>query len=246
MEINNKLMLGIQSWSLRGLEDSNKDVIKALKECNIDCLEITGAHVDFKNPIEVDEVIALYKDNNITLTSCGVCSFSNDETENRYIFDFAKKAGIKAISAYIEMDAFDICEKLCKEYDIKLALHNHGKKDAYGTFEKIDAAITKSSKNIGLCIDLAWMMDAGHDPVEALKRYEGRVYGIHFKDFIMKEDGVEEVVLGIGDLDLKSCVNVIKNTDTILYASIEYEENDKNPIPDIKKCIVAVKEILNS
>ena len=138
IKINNELKLGIQSWSFRGLENGNQDISKALKECNIDSLEITQKHVNFQNEQEVDSVIKFYKNNEITLSSCGVCRFVSDKKSNRNIFKFAKKAGIKAISANIDEDALNICEKLCEEYDIKLAIHNHGKNHLYGTYERLE------------------------------------------------------------------------------------------------------------
>lgn len=244
VQINDYLNVGIQSWSFRGLKNGNDDIVNALKECGVDCLEITSKHVDFNNPNKVDSVIELYKSNNVKLTSCGVCNFTKDEKANRNIFEFAKKADIKAISADFNEDALPLCEKLCNEYGIKLAIHNHGKRHLFGNFDKLDEIFSKTTSNIGLCMDLAWMMHAGHDPVEALKRYEGRVYGIHFKDFVIDGDEFDEVVLDKGDLNLKECVALIQKMDTILYTSIEYEEDEENPIPRIKQCVEALKEYL--
>ena len=160
------------------------------------------------------------------------------------VFDFAKKAGIKAISADISEDALELCDRLCDEYGIKLAIHNHGAKHRYGSFQQLDSVFNKTTANIGLCLDLAWMMDAGHDPVEALSRYRNRIYGIHFKDFIINEEGEKEVILGEGNLDLRSCVEIIKNNTMILYASIEFEEDENDPVPAIKQCIKNMALIL--
>ena len=49
-----------------------------------------------------------------------------DHEANRRWFEFAKKAGIKSISANPSEDSFDSLDKLCEEYQIRIAIHNHG------------------------------------------------------------------------------------------------------------------------
>lgn len=54
--------------------------------------------------------------------------------------------------------------------------------------------------------DVAWIDYAKHCPVEVLKKLKGRVKVLHFKDYIIDENGNRKFVsLGKGVVDLKAC-----------------------------------------
>lgn len=237
MKILDKINLGLQSYCLR--EFTQKEaLVEKLKECGLDTVEICGVHVDFHNSEQVDEIIAYLKENGITINSAGVNSFTSDESSTRDYFEFAKKAGLSSLSASIEEDAFDLCERLCVEYGVKLAIHNHGKHDIlYGTFDLLKNTIDRTSSNIGICLDTAWMIDAGDDPVEAIYTFKDRIYGIHFKDFAYDDGNREEAIYGEGSLDSVGVIKALKDIGFKGYASIEYEGEPEKPIHNIKKCI---------
>src|SRR5512133_650429 len=117
--------LGIQSWCFRKFT-TTQQVIDGLRACGVDHLEICGVHGDAVKDPQAARVIDEYRKAGITLSSTGVYSVGNDEAASRRVFDFAKKAGIKAISGYMQFEWMPLAEKLAAEYGIKVALHNHG------------------------------------------------------------------------------------------------------------------------
>lgn len=243
-KIFNEIEVGIQSWCFRGL-NGNKGVIAALKECNIGRLEICGIHVDAADKHQVEEVIGLYKDNNISFNSFGIDLFPNDEAKVKPLFEFAKKTGISALGADPDPDAFGLLESLCNEYSVKLAIHNHGRHHRYGKTSQLKEVFGRTSKNIGLCLDTGWALDAGEDPVRMVDEFSGRLYGIHFKDFNFNESGaVLETLLGEGMLDLEGLAAALKKTGFKGFATIEYEGDEDNPVPGIKKCIENISKVL--
>ena len=73
------------------------------------------------------EVKQKLADAGVRLVNYGVVGLPNDETECRKVFDFAKDMGIETIVAEPPPEALDLIERLCKEYKIKVAIHNHPK-----------------------------------------------------------------------------------------------------------------------
>lgn len=232
--------LGVQSYCYRLF--SNEQIVEQLKECGLNALEICRKHLDLDNGDDADDVLAQYRDNGISFNSYGINPYDGDEAKARRYFEFAKKAGISVLGAKPHPDAFDMLGRLCDEYGVKLAIHNHGRKDAqYGTVGQLEAAISRAPESIGLCLDTGWLIDAGEDPAETARKFAGRVYGVHFKDFQYTEDGERlEVVLGEGRLDLPALVKALKETGFNGYATIEYEGQPEQPTPNIVKCIDAL------
>lgn len=234
--------LGIQSWCFRKLKTA-PEVIAALKECEVDRLEICGVHFDVRG--KYDDVLKTYRNGGIVLSSCGVQHFGTDEAECRASFEFAVAAKIPVISAHIDLEALDLLENLCVEYGKKLAHHNHGRKHKMGSVAAIDELLSRSSDNIGLCLDTAWMLDSGEDPVAVARKYSSRLYGMHLKDFVFDRAGKpEDVIVGTGNLDLPAMVKLLKEIKYKGYLTIEYEADENHPVPALKRCVEEVKQAI--
>jgi sugar phosphate isomerase/epimerase len=181
------------------------------------------------------------------MDSYGQVVFTSDVAEARAVFSFAEEAGIKAITADVDPDAFEKLEPLCEEFGINLAVHNHGRNHRYGHFDELDAVFAKTSMRFGLCLDTAWLLDAGGDPLEAVERYGDRIYGVHLKDFVFDDDGKpEDVILGTGGLDLPAFMKRLEDIGFNGYLSIEYEGDADNPLPKVKECVKVVEDVIGS
>lgn len=232
--------LGVQSYCFRKF--SNEQILHALQACGLQRLEICKVHVNIEADHEPDRVLNLYLSQGIRFNSYGINAFDCDEAKARALFAFAAKAGVKTIGAKPNPDTFDMLGRLCDEYSIKLAIHNHGRKDQlYGTCAQLEAALARAPESIGLCLDTGWLIDAGEDPVAAVRRFAGRVYGVHFKDFAYSQSGeCLEAVLGEGSLDVSGILRALRQTGFNGYASIEYEGEPDDPAPNIKRCVDAL------
>ena len=121
----------------------------------------------------------------------GVVKPTANEAESRKIFEAAKRLGIDILVAEPEAhnkmeelpQVMDVVEKLAKEYNIKVAIHNHpGPKNFYWNPDTVLAAVKGRSELLGACCDVGHYVRSGLDPVECLKKMEGRVIALHFKD----------------------------------------------------------------
>jgi len=237
--------LGIQSYCFRKFLPL-PDLIAALKQAGLSYVEIWPRHIPFDSPAGVQaEALATLRKSGVTVDSYGVIGFDSDEAKNRKIFDFAKRAGVRAMSADPSPDALELVESLCDEYDINLAVHNHGKKHRYGRFDQLDELFGKTSARIGLCLDTAWLLQVGQDPVEAIGRYEKRLYGVHLKDFVFDAEGrPTDVIIGTGGLNLPAFMGRLNRMGFNGYLSLEYEGDADNPLPKVKECIAAVRKVI--
>lgn len=226
--------LGIQSWCFRGLK-GNREIIDALRKCQVNRLEICGVHVDVNHPAET---LKLYRDAGIIISSFGVNFFDTDEAACRKVFEFAVMADFPAISADLNYESLPLVEKLCSEYGKKIAIHNHGRSHALGSVRELETLFSRSSRNIGLCLDTAWMLDAGEDPVAAAEKFRERLYGLHVKDFIFDRTGTpEDVVVGTGNLKLDALAEFLIRTSFNGYLTLEYEGEVDNPTPTLSHCV---------
>lgn len=236
--------IGVQSYCFRAFR-TNEEVVHAVKACGLDALELCPVHLTLEDEGVVDRTLALYRENGICISSYGVCGFTTDEAQARRLFAFARKAGITALSADLDPDALPMLERLCDEYGVKLAVHNHGRKHRYGTFAQLDALFASTSPHIGLCLDTAWMLDAGENPVAAAEHFADRLYGVHLKDFIFARNGApEDVIVGTGNLDLVALFDVLERNGFNGYLTLEYEGDVQNPIPSVARCVEQLRNTL--
>ena len=184
----------------------------------------------------------------LTITAQGVNRFFNDHAANKRVFEFARKLGIHTITANPQPDAetFDSLDKLVAEYDIRIAIHNHGPGALYDKLDSVLKAIRNHDPRIGACVDCGHFLASGEDPVRCIRTLADRVYGVHLKDQTEFGKKSENVVLGKGQLDV---VALFKELRQIKFSSdrplsLEYEANRDNPIDDMKACLVIVKEAI--
>ena len=230
--------LAIQSWCFREFKQTTQ-LIAALRECGVNHIELCGVHIDVNNPAPT---LDAYKSAGITVSAFGVHGFGADEAQARPAFEIARLAGFKTLSADFKDDAgLAVAEKLAAEYGKKLALHNHGRHHQLGAPWAIETLLAKSSDRVGLCLDTAWMLDSGFDPVEIARKFQKRLYGLHIKDFIFDRAGnPEDVVVGTGNLKLKELAGFLKSIDFDGYVTLEYEGDANNPVPALKQCVECI------
>jgi sugar phosphate isomerase/epimerase len=236
------LKLGIQIYSLRGFPvDVALDHTKNLGFEEVEFF--SGMFPLTASDEEIQKMVQKVKGLGLRISAHGVNGFTKDAEANRKVFEFAKKAGVKNISAAPTPDSMDSLNDLVKEYDIRIAIHNHGPSDRFNKVVDVLRAIEGRDPRIGACADLGHFIRSGEKPVDVIRALAGRLYGVHLKDFAEMKESTRGVILGQGHLD---CAAVF---DAMIQAkfpadgalSLEYEENPKDPIEDIRQCVAAAK-----
>ena len=182
-------------------------------------------------------------DTGITLVNYGVAGLSKDEAAARKTFEFAKDMGIRTIVSEPAADAFDTVEKLAEEFGINVAIHNHPEPSPYWNPDKVLAVCKDRSKRIGACADTGHWMRSGINPLDALKKLEGRIVSFHFKDLDRFGHSAHDVVWGTGKANVKDLLAEIHRQKFKGVFSIEYEYNWLNSVPEITKCVAFFDEV---
>ena len=235
--------IGLQSYSLRGYKAD--EAIEHAKELGFAGLEFFDAHFSVNSS---DEQIAAMKKQmaaaGLKIMGHGVSPFGKDHEANRKYFEFAKKAGIKNLSADPAPDSFDSLDKLVEEYDVRIAIHNHGPNHRYNKVLDVVNAVRDHHKNIGACADLGHFIRSGENPVEVIKVLGDRLFGIHLKDFAEQKDQTKGVILGKGHLDVDGVFEALRmvNFPADGCLVLEYEENPENPLAEIAECLAIAKD----
>lgn len=168
------------------------------------------------------------------------------EEEWRKVFEFAKKLNLYAITTESEK-TLDIAEKLVKEYDIRLAIHEHAKNPNKPDYKLWDPnyvlkLIEKRDMRIGACADTGHWVRSGLKPVECLQILRGRIISSHLKD--LKEFGKvssHDVPYGTGVSDIPAILNELKDMGFDGNISVEYEYNWEHSVPEVAQCIGFVR-----
>ncbi len=236
--------VGIQSFCFRGFSD-NDAVATKLKQCGVSTIELCSVHVDFSNPDSFSGVIDAYRNAGVSIVSIGVNMLRGDEEAERHYFEFLKAAGAGFMSVTFDVASAPLCyrvaERLAEEYDVLLAIHNHGGRDWLGSAAMLGHVLATTSDRIGVCLDTAWALDSGEDPIALADRIGGRLYGVHFKDFVFGRDRKpEDVVVGTGNLDLPALAKIMEKHRFNGFAVIEYEGDVDDPVPALAECVAAV------
>ncbi len=241
--------LGIQSYSLRGY--GVDEAIKHSSEIGFTTIEFFSGHYPLNsNDEQITRMNEKLTSAKLQVTAHGVNGFGKDHEANKQVFEFAKRAGIKNISADPSPDSFDSLDKLVAEYDIRIAIHNHGPSHRYDKAIDVLNAVKNHHPHIGACADLGHFIRSGEDPVAVIRLLKGRLFGIHLKDFAEQKTQTKGVILGRGHMDVIGVFKALKEVNFPIDGglSLEYEENEKNPLADIRECYAiaadAAKQVL--
>jgi len=184
---------------------------------------------------------------NPEFVNMGVVKPTANEAESRKLFAAAKKLGIGVLVTEPETHGkmeelpkvMDVVEKLAKEYNIKVAIHNHpGPQNFYWNPDTVLAAVKGRSPLLGACADVGHWVRSGLDPVECLKKLEGRVICLHFKDLNEKGNPkAHDVPWGTGASNVKAMMVELKRQKFKGAFCVEYEYHWDNSSPEIAECV---------
>ena len=241
-----RLKLGIQLYSLRGYPVD--EALQHAKELGFEQVEFYSGML----PLDAsgDEIAAMKQrvaDLGMTISAHGVNGFGKDAATNRKTFEFAKALGIRNITADPDPASFDSLNELVREFDIRIAIHNHGPRHRYNKAVDVLHAIEGRDERIGACADLGHYIRSGERPTDVIRLLQGRLYGIHLKDFAEMKADAKGVVLGRGHLNVPAVFDALLKAgfpaDGAL--SLEYEENPQDPIAEIRQCVAVAKKALS-
>lgn len=207
----------------------------------------SDAKLDHNAPPEmIEQLEKKLAEHKIKAVNYGVVRLPNDEAECRKIFQFAKRLGLYAVTSEPDPAAMDLIEKLVKEYDIAMGIHNHPKQPNNPNYKYWDphyilSLVKSRDARLGACADTGHFTRSGLNAAEALRVLEGRIISCHLKDIRPAGPGGADVPYGTGESKVIAILNELKRQGVRGNISVEYESNLQNNVGDVGQCIGYVR-----
>jgi len=238
--------LGIASYTFR--QFTRAQMIGFIKQLGIRDLNVK----DIKDhlPADVQEeskALADYAAAGIKLHAAGAIYFAKDEDADiRAKFEYCKRAGIGLIVAGDPTpETLPRLEKFVKEYDIRIAIHNHGPEDnLWPSPLDILKSLKGTDPRIGCCIDVGHTVRAGTDVVQAIREVGPRLYNVHVKDLTDFHSKESQVAVGEGMMPVREIFSALDAIGYKGFVDLEYEIRGDDPMPGVIASIAYMQGVL--
>ncbi len=238
-----KFEFGVASYSLRKF--SAEKALAFTKKLGIENIAFKSFHLKLDAADgEIAEVVQMCKDAGVNLYAGGVI-YMNTEAEVVQAFEYAQKAGMKVIVGVPKHELLPYVEQKVKDYNIKLAIHNHGPGDKlYPSAEIAYNLIKDMNARMGLCLDIGHTTRIGRDPSEDLVSFFGRVHDIHIKDVTAASHEGNTCEIGRGIIDIEKFLKTLLDMEYDGMVSFEYEKDGDNPFAGMAESVGYVRGML--
>jgi len=239
----NRLKLGLASYTLRKFGLDETLAMTARLGLKYICFKSFHLPLD-STPAQIQAVVAKVKQAGLILYGGGVISMKK-EADVHQAFDYAKAAGMKIVIGAPEPELLPLVDKKVQEYDIKLAIHNHGPTDKlYPTPASAYEKIKDLDRRIGLCNDIGHTMRAGVDHSVSAEKFADRLLDVHIKDVTAATAKGQTVEVGRGVIDIPKFVKTLLKIGYEGVVSFEYEKDPEDPFVGLAESVGYVRGVL--
>ena len=240
------IRLGLASYTFRNF--TRAQMIGFMKRLNVNALNAKDVkdHLPM-DPQEEAKALADYAAAGITLHAAGAIYFAKDEDEDiRSKFEYCKRAAIPIIVAGDPSpETLPRIEKFVKQYDIRIAIHNHGPEDKlWHSPLDILKDIKSIDPRIGCCIDVGHTVRAGTDVVQAIHAVGPRLFNMHMKDLTDFQNKESQVAVGDGKMPVRAIFEALIATKYQGFVDLEYEMHADDPMPGVASSFAYMRGVL--
>ena len=199
------------------------------------------------DPQQEAAALADYAAAGIKLHAAGTIYFTkNEDADIRSKFEYCKRAGIGVIVAGDPApETLPRIEKFVKEYDIRIAIHNHGPEDKlWHSPLDVLRAVKDMDPRIGCCIDVGHTVRAGTDLVQAIHEAGPRLLNVHMKDLTNFESKESQVAVGDGIIPVRKMFEGLIATKYQGFVDLEYEIHPDDPMPGVIASFAYMRGVL--
>jgi sugar phosphate isomerase/epimerase len=240
-----EIKLGVATYSFRSFQ---RDLcIKYVKQLGIEYVDIKEFHLSQTDPPAAiaagrkafDKAgLKVVGGGNITLQE-------PDEAGLRKHFEYAKTAGFPMMITAPNHENLKAIEKLAVEFDIKVAIHNHGPEDKhFPSPQNVLDAVKGMDRRMGLCMDIGHASRAGADIVQSVADAGPRLFEIHMKDLANPKERDSQVPVGDGKLPIAALFKQLIKIGYQGVCSLEYEIDADNPMPGMQKSFAYMRGVV--
>jgi sugar phosphate isomerase/epimerase len=240
------IRLGLASYTFRNI--SRAQMIDFMKQLNV--LDLNAKDVKDHLPMDPQEeaaALADYASAGVRLHAAGTLYFAKDEDADiRAKFEYCKRAGIRVIVAGDPAPGtLPRIEKFVREYDIRVAIHNHGPEDTlwHSPLDVLNA-VKDMDPRIGCCIDAGHTARTGTDVVQAIHKAGPRLFNLHMKDLTNFESKESQVAVGDGNMPVWRMFEALVANRYNGFVDLEYEIHPDDPMPGVIASFAYMRGIL--
>jgi sugar phosphate isomerase/epimerase len=245
-QIPSPIRLGLASYTFRNF--TRAQMIGFMKQLNVSALNAKDIKDHLPtDPAQEDAALADYTAAGIKLHAAGAIYFpKNEDDDIRAKFEYARRAGIKVIVAGDPTpETLPRIEKFVKEYDIRLAIHNHGPEDKiWHSPLDVLKVVRSMDPRIGCCIDIGHCERAGTGVVEAIQAAGPRLFNLHAKDLTSFSSKESQVAVGEGIIPIRGMFEALIKTNYHGFVDLEYEIHGDDPMPGVIESFAYMRGVL--
>ena len=239
------IKLGVASYSLREFPlDKALVMMKALRTPYVN---LKSVHMPYdKTPAELAAIRQTIEAAGFQIVGGGTITFDKDtDADVEKYFAYAKNAGMPTIVCTMEHSILPRVEKYAKQYDIKVAIHNHGPEDKhFPSPYDVLKAVNGMDSRMGLCMDVGHATRAGANIVQAVLDAGPRLLDMHIKDLADGTARDSQVAVGEGKLPIPALFRALQKINFPGYVNLEYEINAKDPLPGMQVSFAYMRGVL--
>ncbi|MDQ6675841.1 MAG: sugar phosphate isomerase/epimerase [Acidobacteriota bacterium] len=239
------IKLSVATYSFRKFP--RDAAIQMIQDLNVKYCDVKEFHLPYKDsPEQLAAGRKAFDDAGLIVVGGGNIDMkSDDESKLRAMFDYAKACRFPMMIIAPSRTNMGTIEKLVKEYNIKVAIHNHGPEDKlYPSPQSILEVIKGMDPRVGLCVDIGHTVRAGKDPVESIAEGGARVLELHVKDLTDFTNKDSQVPVGDGKMPIPAIFRQLQKMNYQGVCSLEYEVQADNPMPGMQKSFSYMRGVI--
>lgn len=235
--------LGLASYSLR--EFNLDQTLSMAKRVGLESICLKSMHLPLDStPEQIRAIAAKVRRAGLNLYGAGVVTMK-EKAQVDQAFEYAKAAGMRVIVGVPAIDMLSLVNEKVQEYDIKVAIHNHGPEDkVFPTPSVIYNTIKTMDPRLGICMDIGHTFRAGADPARDARQYADRLFDLHLKDETIPEPQGKTLEIGRGGIDIPAVIRSLIDSGFDGMASFEYEKDAKDPLAGLAESVGYVRGVL--
>jgi sugar phosphate isomerase/epimerase len=239
------LKLGLASYSLRNF--ARAYVIRAAQTLGTPYLNLKSFHQPYEStPEALAEGRAEVEAAGLKVVGGGTITLAADTDQDvRFYFEYARASGMPLMVVAPTRRTLPRIERFAAEYDIQVAVHNHGPED--GEFpgpQDVLPVVQDMDPRVGVCLDVGHTARTGIDVVEAAHMCGDRLLDVHMKDLVDLRRRESQCVVGEGAIPVARLFSMLRGMGYTGHVNLEYEIDPFDPLPGMQRSIAFMRGVL--
>jgi sugar phosphate isomerase/epimerase len=237
--------LGVASYSLREL--SRSDAIAAIRALGVTSVNVKSFHLPYEATAdELETGRREFEQAGLEIVGGGTIYLQEDDDDHiRRHFEYAKTCGMPLMVIGPTRSTLPRIERFVQEYDIAVAIHNHGPEDEHFPGPQDALPVVRDmDARVGLCVDVGHTARTGIDVVEAVAMAGDRLLDVHMKDLADLAVRESQCIVGQGRMPVAAIFRQLEAMDYEGHVNLEYEIDAEAPLPGMQRSFAYMRGVL--